>query len=99
MLMNCVPEVKEETKPPEKKQIEVGKEAAMEAEVRAARERAIVPLETRIKSFREMLAEKEARHISFYSVVWPGNNINYCVFLISGVRIQHMGEGAAQNCL
>lgn len=33
----------------------------MEAEVRAARERAIVPLETRIKSFREMLAEKEVR--------------------------------------
>lgn len=31
----------------------------MEAEVRAARERAIVPLETRIKSFREMLTEKE----------------------------------------
>lgn len=51
--------MKEEIKPAEKKQIEVGKEAAMEAEVRAARERAIVPLDTRIKSFREMLAEKE----------------------------------------
>jgi len=43
----------------DKKQIEVGKEAAIEAEVRASRERAIVPLETRIKLFREMLAEKE----------------------------------------
>lgn len=50
-------EVKEEKA--EKKAIDIGKEAAMEAEVRAARERAIVPLETRIKSFREMLSEKE----------------------------------------
>lgn len=40
-------------------QIDIGKESAIEAEVRAARERAVVPLETRIKSFREMLAEKE----------------------------------------
>lgn len=41
----------------------------MEAEVRAARERAIVPLETRIKSFREMLAEKEVceEAIEFFS--------------------------------
>lgn len=43
----------------EKHQINIGKEAAMEAEVRAARERAVVPLETRINSFREMLVEKE----------------------------------------
>lgn len=42
-----------------KNQIDIGKEAAIEAELRAARERAIVPLETRIKSFRDMLAEKE----------------------------------------
>lgn len=48
----------EETKT-EKKTIDIGKEAAIEAEVRAARERAIVPLETRIKSFRDMLAEKD----------------------------------------
>lgn len=63
MLMN-----KEENKMPslglsnhltEKKPIEIGKEAAMEAEVRASRERAAVPLETRINQFREMLAEKE----------------------------------------
>lgn len=45
----------------EKHQIHVGKEAAMEAEVRASRERAVVPLETRINSFREMLSEKEVR--------------------------------------
>ena len=43
------------------KKIDVGKEAAIEAEVRAARERAIVPLEIRMKQFRDMLAEKEVR--------------------------------------
>lgn len=35
------------------------KDSAMEAELRAARERAVVPLETRITQFREMLSEKE----------------------------------------
>ena len=40
--------------------IDVGKEAAIEAEVKAARERAIIPLEIRMKQFRDMLAEKEA---------------------------------------
>ena len=38
-----------------------GKEAAMEAEVKAARERALVPLEVRVKSFKEMLKEKDVR--------------------------------------
>ena len=50
---------KEEEEKENKKTIDIGKEAAIEAEVRAARERAIVPLETRIKSFRDMLAEKD----------------------------------------
>lgn len=50
---------KEEEEKEGKKTIDIGKEAAIEAEVRAARERAIVPLETRIKSFRDMLAEKD----------------------------------------
>ncbi|KAK9509007.1 hypothetical protein O3M35_006424 [Rhynocoris fuscipes] len=59
---NVKAEVKEERT--EKKAIDIGKEAAMEAEVRAARERAIVPLETRIKSFREMLTEKEVSAFS-----------------------------------
>lgn len=45
-------------KQPEKKQ-DIGKEAAIEAEVRAARERALVPLEIRVKSFKEMLKEKD----------------------------------------
>lgn len=31
----------------------------MEAEVRAAKERALVPLEIRVKSFKEMLKEKD----------------------------------------
>lgn len=35
------------------------KEAAIEAEVRAARERALVPLDIRVKSFKEMLKEKD----------------------------------------
>lgn len=46
------------------KKIDIGKEAAIEAEVRAAKERAVIPLETRIKSFKEMLAEKEVSAFS-----------------------------------
>ncbi|KAK0167860.1 hypothetical protein PV327_001715 [Microctonus hyperodae] len=55
-------EVEEEKE--SKKTIDIGKEAAIEAEVRAARERAIVPLETRIKSFKDMLAEKDVSAFS-----------------------------------
>ncbi len=36
-------------------------DAAMEAEIKAARERAQVPLDIRISRFKEMLAEKEVR--------------------------------------
>ncbi|CAG0880231.1 unnamed protein product [Cyprideis torosa] len=43
---------------------DIGKESAIEAEVRAARERATVPLETRMKEFREMLQEKEVSAFS-----------------------------------
>ena len=55
---------KEETSSKEEKkdipkQIDNSKEAAMEAEVQAARQRAVVPLEIRMKQFRDMLAEKE----------------------------------------
>ena len=39
--------------------IEAGKEAAMEAEQLASKERAVIPVETRIQQFMEMLAEKE----------------------------------------
>ena len=55
---------KEEDEKEGKKTIDIGKEAAIEAEVRAARERAIVPLETRIKSFKDMLAEKDVSLIA-----------------------------------
>lgn len=58
---------KEEEEKENKKTIDIGKEAAIEAEVRAARERAIVPLETRIKSFRDMLAEKDVNKYKLIS--------------------------------
>ncbi|XP_055383465.1 transcription elongation regulator 1 isoform X2 [Condylostylus longicornis] len=40
------------------------KEAAIEAEVRASKERALVPLEQRVKSFKEMLREKDVSAFS-----------------------------------
>ena len=43
----------------EKKRVAPGKEAAMEAEVRAARERAVVPLDIRKTKFKELLEEKK----------------------------------------
>ncbi|XP_033995794.1 transcription elongation regulator 1-like isoform X4 [Trematomus bernacchii] len=42
----------------EVKEADSEKEAAMEAELRAARERAVVPLEARMTQFREMLLER-----------------------------------------
>ncbi|XP_023246814.1 transcription elongation regulator 1 [Copidosoma floridanum] len=59
---NSVKEMEEEKD--NKKTIDIGKESAMDAEVRAARERAIVPLETRIKSFKDMLMEKDVSAFS-----------------------------------
>jgi len=38
----------------------------MEAEVKAARERAIIPLEIRMKQFRDMLSEKEVGVVLLY---------------------------------
>ena len=60
--------------------IDVGKEAAIEAEVKAARERAIIPLEIRMKQFRDMLAEKEVfLEISEYRLVlYYHGNYSYC---------------------
>ena len=55
-LLTCVtfdPNRKEEVK-----EVETEKEAAMEAELRAARERAIVPLEARMTQFKDMLLER-----------------------------------------
>ena len=42
-----------------KKKVGTVKDAAIEAEVRADRERAMVPLETRMKQFRDLLEEKQ----------------------------------------
>ena len=42
-----------------KKKVTPGKEEAIEAEVRAARDRAVVPLETRMKQFRDLLEQKQ----------------------------------------
>jgi len=47
------------------KKVEVGKDAAIEAEVKAARERAVVPVDIRMKQFRDMLAEKEVSPTDF----------------------------------
>jgi transcription elongation regulator 1 len=48
---------------PEKK-VDVIKDPAAEAELKAAKERAMVPLETRVKQFKEMLKEKEVSAFS-----------------------------------
>lgn len=48
---------------PEKK-VDVIKDPAVEAELRAAKERAMVPLEIRVKQFKEMLKEKEVSAFS-----------------------------------
>ena len=53
------PRLNEEKKEEEKRIIDNSKEAAIEAEVQAARQRAVVPLEIRMKQFRDMLAEKD----------------------------------------
>lgn len=44
--------------------IDVGKEAAVEAEVRAARERGLVPHDQRLRSFQQMLHEKDVSAFS-----------------------------------
>lgn len=72
--------MKEEEEKEGKKTIDIGKEAAIEAEVRAARERAIVPLETRIKSFKDMLAEKDVNTHTHTHVIYDLYIAN-CVIL------------------
>merc|ERR1712098_962219 len=42
-----------------KKKVAPGKEAAIEAEVKAARERAVVPLEVRMAQFKDLLEDKK----------------------------------------
>ena len=73
----------------------VTKDNAMEAEVKAAQQRAIIPLEERIQQFKEMLAEKE---VSWW---WPleMNNINIRLFDTIGFSLFYMGKRTAQNCV
>ena len=59
LCMCRVEDEKQDGKNP--KQIDAGKDAAIEAEVKAARERAVIPLEIRMKQFRDMLQEKEVQ--------------------------------------
>lgn len=44
--------------------LSTSKEAAIEAELKASRERALLPLEQRVKSFKEMLSEKDVSAFS-----------------------------------
>lgn len=46
------------------KEADSEKEAAMEAELKAARERAIVPLEKRMTQFRDMLLKRGVKHFN-----------------------------------
>lgn len=46
------------------KKVDVVKDPAIEAELKASKERAMVPLETRVKQFKEMLKEKEVSAFS-----------------------------------
>jgi hypothetical protein len=39
------------------------KDTAMEAEVKAAQQRAVIPLEDRVQQFKAMLAEKEVAQV------------------------------------
>lgn len=41
------------------------KDTAMEAEVKAAQQRAVIPIEERVQQFKEMLAEKEVFFFDF----------------------------------
>ena len=60
--------------------IEAGKEAAIEAEMQASRERAVIPLEMRVQQFMEMLTEKEVFRcfefdVCLYFVVCVGYSV------------------------
>jgi transcription elongation regulator 1 len=54
----------EKDDPKNPKQIDAGKDAAIEAEVKAARERAVIPMDIRMKQFKDMLQEKEVSAFS-----------------------------------
>lgn len=58
------------------KEADSEKEATMEAELRAARERAIVPLEARMTQFKEMLLERGVSTKDVTSLVVPSGILN-----------------------
>lgn len=58
------------------KEADPEKEASMEAELRAARERAIVPLEARMTQFKEMLLERGVSTKDVTSLLVQGGILN-----------------------
>lgn len=54
-----VKEVKKESSAASAPKVDLRKEAAIQAELQAAQRRATVPIEERIKQFKELLAEKD----------------------------------------
>ena len=64
------------------KEADSEKEAAMEAELKAARERAVVPLEARMTQFKDMLLERGVRNylnadvLSFVNITGHGYSYN-----------------------
>lgn len=51
----------------EVKETDAEKEAAVEAELKAARDRAVVPLEARLNQFKDMLLERGVKYFNAYS--------------------------------
>ena len=56
-----------ETNENESKLSQNSKESAIDAETKAAKQRELIPYDTRIQQFREMLAEKQVRSIECLS--------------------------------
>lgn len=91
------------------------KEAAMEAELRAARERAVVPLEARMTQFREMLLERGVTDFILMLLHIFNTKVlrlmfeeipSQAVCLMSvlsvthvGVCVLHLGQRASQDCV
>jgi hypothetical protein len=80
-----------------KEQPPVVKDTAMEAEVKAAQQRAIIPLEERVQQFKEMLAEKEVCLVYLDCSSTP--RFKSLFFHYAGVRILNVGKGVAQNSI
>lgn len=75
----------------EEKDIDTEKEAAMEAELKAARERAVVPQEARMSQFKDMLLERGVKH----KYVYPNKNKkfeHFCFFMLLKYPRMHLVE-------